>query len=43
MGIADSAKNKAQDLKGQAKEAVGSATDNSDLQPKARSTRPSQR
>lgn len=31
MGIADSAKNKAEDLKGQAKEAVGSATGNSDL------------
>jgi uncharacterized protein YjbJ (UPF0337 family) len=32
MGIADDAKNKAQDLKGQAKEAVGSATGNSDLE-----------
>lgn len=32
MGIADSAKNKAQDLKGQAKESVGAATNNSDLE-----------
>lgn len=32
MGIADDAKNKVQDLKGQAKEAVGSATGNSDLE-----------
>ena len=32
MGIADNAKNKAEDLKGQAKEKVGSATGNSDLE-----------
>ncbi len=32
MGIADSARNKAEDLKGQAKEAVGSTTGNSDLE-----------
>jgi len=32
MGIADNAKNKAEDLKGQAKEAAGSATGNRDLE-----------
>ncbi|MDX1875839.1 CsbD family protein [Mycolicibacterium sp. 120266] len=32
MGIADDAKNKVQDLKGQAKETVGSATGDSDLE-----------
>lgn len=32
MGIAENAKNKAQDLKGQAKEAFGGATNNSDLE-----------
>lgn len=31
MGIADDAKNKAEDVKGRGKEAVGSATDNPDL------------
>lgn len=32
MGIADNAKNKAEDLKGQAKEKVGSATGDSSLE-----------
>lgn len=32
MGIADNARNKADDLKGQAKEKVGSATGDSDLE-----------
>ncbi|MDM2036970.1 CsbD family protein, partial [Mycobacteroides abscessus] len=31
MGIADDAKNKAEDLKGRAKEAFGAATNNDDL------------
>ncbi len=31
MGIADDAKNKAEELKGRGKEAVGSATDDDDL------------
>ncbi|GAA1458459.1 MULTISPECIES: CsbD family protein [Williamsia] len=31
MGIADDAKNKAEELKGRGKEAAGSATDNDDL------------
>ncbi|MGU3500820.1 CsbD family protein [Mycobacterium sp. C31M] len=31
MGIADDAKNKAQDVKGRAKEAAGAATGNDDL------------
>ena len=36
MGIADDAKNKTQDLKGQAKESVGSAIGNSDLESEGR-------
>ncbi len=32
MGIADKAKNAAEDLAGKAKEAVGGATDNKDLE-----------
>ncbi|ORM38001.1 CsbD family protein [Williamsia sp. 1135] len=31
MGLADDAKNKAEELKGRGKEAAGSATDNKDL------------
>ncbi len=36
MGLADKAKNKAEELSGQGKEAVGDATDNHDLQAEGR-------
>lgn len=39
MGIADDAKNTAEDLKGRAKEALGAATNNDDPKPKDRRTR----